>query len=189
MSALKPEETERKYRVIVVDPPWNLSMVGKSSARNHRPDDLPYRTMTIDEITKTPVGRFSAEQCVLFLWSINSRCKARNKPFWWLALEVMEGWGFKYHTQLVWDKNTGICPFDHWRQCHEYVLVGYKGGWERPARGLMGKMNTVFHAGVMRHSAKPPLFYDLVKRHFHGPRLDMFARAGHDGFDAWGDEA
>jgi N6-adenosine-specific RNA methylase IME4 len=35
------------------------------------------------------------------------------------------------------------------------------------------------------HSEKPDQFYEMVRECSPGPRLDMFARRAHDGYDAW----
>jgi len=45
-----------------------------------------------------------------------------------------------------------------------------------------------FDAPVSDHSEKPDVFYDRVRNASPGPRLEMFARDGRDGFDVWGDE-
>ena len=53
----------------------------------------------------------------------------------------------------------------------------------------MGRMKTSFSAPARRHSEKPRLLYDSIRRHFPAPRLDVFARRRHCGFDVWGNEA
>ena len=37
-----------------------------------------------------------------------------------------------------------------------------------------------------RHSEKPSLFYEILKNNTKEPRIDIFARRKHDGFDSWG---
>jgi N6-adenosine-specific RNA methylase IME4 len=46
-----------------------------------------------------------------------------------------------------------------------------------------------FQADVRQHSRKPDVFYERVAAASPGPRLDMFARERHEGFDSWGNEA
>ena len=58
----------------------------------------------------------------------------------------------------------------------------------RFARDSLGKMKTVFSGWAGRHSEKPECVYEDVRAYFAGPRLDMFARRRHEGFDGWGDE-
>ena len=52
----------------------------------------------------------------------------------------------------------------------------------------MGKLQTCFTASPGTHSAKPNQFYQEMANHFPGPRLDVFARQHHPGFDGWGNE-
>jgi N6-adenosine-specific RNA methylase IME4 len=43
-----------------------------------------------------------------------------------------------------------------------------------------------FSATVQEHSRKPQVFYELVSIVSPAPRLDMFSREAHEGFDQWG---
>jgi N6-adenosine-specific RNA methylase IME4 len=41
----------------------------------------------------------------------------------------------------------------------------------------------------MKHSAKPPMFRELIEQTFPTlPRIELFAREQHAGWDAWGNE-
>ena len=52
--------------------------------------------MTFPEIVGFPVGQFAAPVSHLYLWVPNALLP------WGLA--VMEGWGFKYKSNIVWHK-------------------------------------------------------------------------------------
>lgn len=39
-----------------------------------------------------------------------------------------------------------------------------------------------------KHSQKPDSFYDILKSNTQEPRIDIFARKRHEGFDAYGDQ-
>ena len=146
--------------------------------------------MTVDEILNLPIANWSNENAVLFLWVLNSKLKETGLPVFCTGMECLKSWGFNFHTMIVWNKNTGICPFDHWRYIHEYVIVAYKGKWQRPNVKLMGKLNSVFTEVPKRncHSRKPEIFYKNIEKHFSAPRLDVFARENRSGFDSWGNE-
>ena len=177
-----------RYKCIVVDPPWDQGKTGKRSVRPNQGTDLDYPTMTRDEIAALPIGEWAAGESFLWLWATNSRSRSSGKPILTLAFELMEYWGFRYYTMLTWDKATGPCPFGPYQITTEHCLFGYRGRCVFPKSSL-GKMKTAFSAPVTRHSEKPSLLYDSVRRHFDAPRLDVFARRCHPGFDSWGDEA
>ncbi|GAH13102.1 unnamed protein product, partial [marine sediment metagenome] len=47
---------------------------------------------------------------------------------------------------------------------------------------------SVFTEKRGRHSRKPDVFYKTLKQNTQAPRIDIFAREEHDGFDVWGNE-
>jgi N6-adenosine-specific RNA methylase IME4 len=67
----------------------------------------------------------------------------------------------------------------------EHVLFATRGSLKLLKRGLRLSFDEPTHG----HSAKPDVFYDRVRHASPEPRLDMFARSCHVGFDAWGAEA
>ncbi len=103
------------------------------------------------------------------------------------AFDLMEHWGFRYYTTLTWDKSTGPCPFGPYQITTEHCLFGYRGKCRFPKASL-GKMKTAFSAAVSCHSEKPSYLYQHIEQYFANPRLDVFARRPHSGFDAWGNE-
>ena len=63
------------YKTILADPPWPQRLSGKGEKRNDgrpRPrckrNQLPYQTMTIDQIAALPIAGIAAEDCHLWLW-------------------------------------------------------------------------------------------------------------------------
>lgn len=143
--------------------------------------------MTYGEIAALPVSEWAAQDAFIWLWATNSRSRSSGKPILVQAFELLEHWGFKYYTTLTWDKPTGPCPFGPYQITTEHCLFGYRGRCLFP-KEAMGKMKTMFTAPVTRHSEKPACHYANVSRHFDAPRLDVFARRRHQGFDAWGNE-
>ena len=176
-----------RYRCIVIDPPWDQGKTGKRTVRPNQGVDLDYPTMTWQEIAGLPIDEWAAEKSFLWLWATNSRSRSSGKPILMQAFELMEHWGFRYYTMLTWNKATGPCPFGPYQITTEHCLFGYRGRCTFPKDSL-GKMKTFFSAPVTRHSEKPHLLYENVRRHFNAPRLDVFARRQHIGFEAWGDQ-
>ena len=180
---------DKRYRCLVVDPPWDQGKTGKRSVRPNQGTELTYPTMTLNEIKyDVPINDWADDDAFLWLWATNSRSRSSDKPILVQAFELLDHWGFRYYTTLTWQKPTGPCPFGPYQITTEHCLFAYRGKWNFPREG-MGKMQTAFSASVTRHSEKPACLYQDITRYFDGPRLDVFARQRHSGFDAWGDEA
>ena len=176
-----------RYKCLVIDPPWDQGKTGARSVRPNQGVDLEYPTMTIHEIAELAVNAWAAPNAYLWLWATNSRSRSTGSPILMQAFRLMEYWGFRYYTTLTWSKPTGPCPFGPYQITTEHCLFGYRGkaGFTKES---MGKAQTLFSAPTKRHSEKPSFLYEHVKRYFDGPRLDVFARRAHDGFEAWGNE-
>ncbi len=187
MARLVPPPRAGLYRCLVVDPPWDQGKTGKRSVRPNQSTDLDYPTMTFEEIAEVPVEDWAAPEAFLWLWATNSRSRSSGRPILMQAFDLMEHWGFRYYTLLTWDKATGPCPFGPYQITTEHCLFGYRGKADFPKESL-GKMKTAFSASVRRHSEKPVELYESVKHHFDAPRLDIFARRRHPGFEPWGDQ-
>ena len=178
-----------EYRCIVVDPPWDQRKTGLRKVRPNQGILLDYTTLTQQEILEAvPMHKWSAENAFLWLWATNSRSLSSGKPIIQQAFELMHSWGFQYYTMVTWDKRTGPCPFGPYQITTEHCLFGYRGKC-RFSKDSLGKMQTSFYAPVVRHSEKPAIFYENIRRYFPSPRLDVFSRHSHQGFDGWGLES
>ena len=176
-----------RYRCIVVDPPWDQGKTGKRSVRPNQTVKLDYPTLTPEEIRELPINELAADNAFLWLWATNSRSKSCDIPILQIAFQLMEHWGFRYYTIITWDKRTGPCPFGPYQITTEHVLFGYKGKSRFP-KSCYGKMKTLFSESTRTHSEKPSTFYEFVREQFDGPRLDLFARRVHEGFEGWGNQ-
>ena len=175
-----------KYRALVIDPPWDQGKTGKRKARPNQTQTLDYPTMTPTEIEALPISEWADEDALLCLWATNSRSRSTGEPILAVAFRLLEAWGFRYYTTLTWDKRTGPAPFGPYQITTEHCLFAYRGTF-KPPKHLLGKHKTLFTGESGRHSEKPSSLYHHVAQ-FDGPRLDVFARRRHDGFDAWGNE-
>jgi N6-adenosine-specific RNA methylase IME4 len=175
------------FRTIVADPPWQV-MAGPLTGREgfgdaQRSKPLPYPTMSVEEITALRVP-YVCHDAHLYLWTINRYLRE--------AFTVLEAWGFKYSTTLVWAKapmggGLGGC----YGLATEYVLFGRRGSL--PAKRRIGRnwfdwKRPYDERGKPRHSAKPPEFFELVESVSPGPHLELFARDRRPGWFAWGNE-
>lgn len=165
-----------RYRCIVIDPPWPMERI----ERHIRPKDskdLDYRTMTLAEIAGLPIGDLAEQDgCHVYLWT--------TQRFLPDALGLMRTWGVEYQCLMTWIKNIGMTPYS-WMYDTEHVVFGRVGNLKLLELGL----RLSFRSPREGHSVKPDVFYERVGRASPGPRLEMFARRTHEGFEPWGDEA
>ena len=117
----------KKYDLLVIDPPWNQGKTGKRSVRPNQTTTLDYKTLLLEEIKELPINKWANDNCFIFLWVTNSKDKKTKKPIIQMGFELLDYWEFKYFTTLTWDKKTGPCPFSPFQVSTEHVLMGYKG--------------------------------------------------------------
>lgn len=164
----------KKYRVIVVDPPWPITKIKRKVRPNQV--EMDYRLMTLSEIKALNINQIAKEKAHCFLWTIDK--------YLFESKSILEGWGFKYHCTLAWNKTNGISLYGINRRV-EFVLVGLKGKHEAyPSRKTIP---AAFTAKSLKHSQKPKEFYDFLNV-LDGPKIDVFAREKREGWDVWGNE-
>ena len=171
----------KPFRCIVADPPWELKMgrvrtnsVGRW-AGYQRIKDLPYPTLTVEEITRLapPV----TDDAHLYLWTINKYVTE--------AYEIARAWGFRPATLLVWTKTPmGLGLGGTFCNVTEFCLFARRGNLRAKRR----IDRTWWNWTRGRHSAKPEAFFDIVKSVSPGPYLEMYARKPRPGWSVWGNE-
>jgi len=177
----------KKYKTVVIDPPWPIdSATPFKSEWKELPRDLNtrYFQLTIDEIRNFPIDDFAGPSCYLFLWATNS--KTRGQPILRLAFDLLNIWGFKYHQMITWVKPRVLTCWSPISTRTEHCLFGYRGKLNQSQIAVM--QNAIITNYQTPHSEKPVQFYQLLRRWTPEPRIDIFARQRHYGFDGWGDE-
>lgn len=183
---------EPQYATITADPPWLERGAGKCKrgADRHYPlldtHDIPRVMMSAPEWRP-------ATDAHLYLWVTNN--------FLSDGLFVMSALGFRYVTNIAWfkgseeiDQNdvahvelqTGIGQY--FRGQHELCLFGVRGDGYA-VRTERRNIGSAFLDRRGKHSAKPESFHAMVEARSRGPYLEMFARSGRPGWDAWGNQA
>lgn len=173
-----------KYRTIVVDPPWPMERIDRMVAGNDEGGEKPfdYPTMTITQIRNDrqllPVRRLMDKSgSIVFLWTTQKHLPT--------SYEILRDWGLNYLFTMVWDKGHGMKPFNLPLFNCEFVVVGRRGKCDF----IDTKNFRTLLSGTRRnHSQKPKEFYHLLKRVTPEPRMDMFSREKHKGFDQYGNE-
>jgi N6-adenosine-specific RNA methylase IME4 len=165
----------KKYRTVIVDPPWPVQKI----IREVRPNQvarLDYDRLSMEAIRNFPIARVIAEDgCHVYLWTTHH--------FLPDAFDIFEAWNVNYECLLTWVKNVGFTPYS-WMYSTEHCLFGRVGDLEVLKRGT----RLDFTGQVREHSRKPEEFYDLVSKMSPGPRIDVFSREKHAGFDQYGFE-
>ena len=167
-----------KFRTILADPPWQLTMRGKRkrSKEPNLPSSLEYPTMSLEQICDLPVANFAADDCHLWLWTTNQHL--------FDGYRVMQAWGFKYLAPIHWIKPSGVGNwFIHRTQT---VLFGYKNKCVFALERY--KPNILMTGDPKSHSQKPDEMYELIEEISQGPRLELFARRKRPGWMTWGNE-
>lgn len=161
--------TTKRYRTILVDPPWDVQQFGARGAVRH------YNLMTLDQIAALPVGALAAKDAHLWLWATNATLRH--------AYDIAEGWGFTVRSPLTWVKfRLGLGAY--LRNSTEHLLLCTRG----TAPVQFRSQPTWINAPVQDHSHKPEEQYALIERISPGPYLELFARRRQPGWDVWGNE-
>jgi len=163
------------FDVILADPPWRFA--SNSARRPGRNARAHYPCMTADEIAEMPVHLCVGDSCLLLLWA--------TAPMLPDALAVMDLWGFRYKSQVVWIKDrigTG-----YWvRNRHELLLIGTH---RRPHCPRPLFADSVIEAPRRQHSRKPGAIHEAAEAAYPDARkLELFARAERPGWTVQGNE-
>ena len=174
-----------KFGTILADPPWEFqNSTGKIAPKHKRLKR--YNTMSLEDIKELPVPRLSAEKSHLYLWVPNAFIKE--------GIEVMEEWGFKYKTNIVWHKirkdggPDGRGVGFYFRNTTELVLFGVKGKKARTLKPGRTQVN-IIRTRKREHSRKPDELYKIIEKCSWGPYLELFARGKRKKWTSWGNQS
>jgi N6-adenosine-specific RNA methylase IME4 len=175
----------RRFGTILADPPWQFqNRTGKVAPEHKRL--ARYGTMTLEEICALPVEDIAADPSHLYLWVPNALLPC--------GLQVMEAWGYRYISNIVWHKvrkdggSDGRGVGFYFRNVTELLLFGVRGKDARtlaPGRRQVNMLQT----RKREHSRKPDEQYKVIEDCSWGPRLEMFSRGKRRGWTAWGNQA
>jgi len=175
----------RRFRTILVDPPWQFQNRTGKVAPEHRRLSR-YGTMTLDEIKSLPLQQAAGDVSHLYLWVPNALLPE--------GLAVMNSWGFKYKTNLVCRKirkdggSDGRGVGFYFRNVTELLLFGIRGKNARTLQAGRRQVNYL-ESRKREHSRKPDEQYGIIEACSTGPYLELFARGGRRGWVCWGNQA
>ncbi len=175
----------RKFQTILADPPWQFqNRTGKMAPEHKRLSRYP--TMTLEEICDLPVEAIAGDPAHLYLWVPNALLPE--------GLKVMEHWGFRYKSNIIWYKIRKDGGPDrrgvgfYFRNVTEILLFGVRGKNARTLAPGRSQEN-ILSTQKREHSRKPDEQYDIIERCSFGARLELFARGKRDGWTVWGNQA
>jgi N6-adenosine-specific RNA methylase IME4 len=168
-----------KFVVLYADPPWRYE--NPPMGGSNRSIENQYPTMDLEEICALPVADIAHDDCILFLWATNPKSAE--------CMKVIEAWGFVYRTNMVWVKDK-IGMGYHARERHECLLIAKRG--KLPPPPVEARPDSVVEAPRLEHSAKPPVFYDIIDRMYLKVRkIELFERncENRPYWSFWGNQA
>lgn len=172
------------FRTVLADPPWRFANRTGKIAPEHRRLDR-YSTIDLDAICGLDVSSVTSTDAHLYLWVPNALLPA--------GLRVMEAWGFRYVSNVVWAKRRidggpdGRGVGFYFRNVTEIILFGVRGSMRTLPPGRT-QVNMI-ESRKREHSRKPDEQYDLIESCSPGPYLELFARHSRPGWVSWGDES
>jgi N6-adenosine-specific RNA methylase IME4 len=188
-------QQSKKYNVIYADPPWKIKAGrplkgykmenGKQLfiPQSNKSRDTEYPHMSIEQIKNLPVSEITAEDAHLYMWVTNSHLPK--------AFEIIEAWGFKYSTTIVWTKNKmGGGLGGTFKINTEFLIFARKGKLKalKSVGSTWHNVKRTYENGAPKHSKKPDYFYNLIEETSPGEKLEMFAREKRKNWDTWGNE-
>ena len=174
---------KKKFQTIYADPPWQFQNRTGKVAPEHRRLNR-YQTMTLQEICDMPVAAHAEENSHLYMWVPNALLPE--------GLQVLEAWGFRYKTNLIWYKirkdggPDGRGVGFYFRNVTEILLFGLRGRMRtlQPGRSQVNLLSS----RKREHSRKPEEIYGLIEGCSPAPYLELFAREKMPNWTGWGDE-
>src|SRR3954451_21129001 len=158
---------KRRFSTILADPPWRfINRTGKMAPEHRRLSR--YGTLTVDEIAALPVGQAAPDRAHLYLWVPNALLPE--------GLRVMEAWGFRYKSNIVWHKvrkdggSDGRGVGFYFRNVTELVLFGVRGKDTRTLAAGRRQVNLIA-TRKREHSRKPDELYPIIEACSPGPYL------------------
>lgn len=179
------EDQSPKFGTILADPPWRFqNRTGKIAPENGKLSR--YNTMSLAEICSLPVAKIADDPSHLYLWVPNALLPD--------GLTVMNAWGFRYVSNIIWEKvrkdggPDGRGVGFYFRNVTEVLLFGVRGKNARTLDPGRSQVN-VIRSRKREHSRKPDEQYEIIESCSWGPRIELFSRGCRPGWKTWGNQA
>jgi N6-adenosine-specific RNA methylase IME4 len=175
----------QRFGTVLADPPWRfVNRTGKVAPEHRRLSR--YITLPTAEIAALPITECLLETAHLYIWVPNALLPE--------GLQVMQAWGFKYKSNIIWHKlrkdggSDGRGVGFYFRNVTEVLLFGVRGRNAR-TRDLGRTQVNYIGARKREHSRKPDEQYQVIEGCSPGPYIELFARGARTGWTSWGIQA
>lgn len=178
---------DKKFGLAIEDFEWHHAAWSEATGSEKSPS-MHYETavdaQTPEAIVARCAERFAclADDCIILKWT--------TIPHLAIAIKVLELQGFRYVSQLVWNKERAgdARGPGYWVTGeHEIVLIGVRGNVVPPATA---HFRSNFSAPVGAHSEKPDNVHEFAEYHWPNvPKVEFNARRRRPGWKAWGFDA
>lgn len=174
------------FGAILADPPWPFATW--SHKGKGRSGEAHYNTMSHSDLNSIPVGDLASDNCVLFLWIVQTQIPQ--------SLDLIRAWGFEQKSvAFIWTKGDGLPLFPNdvtyqmgmgkWTRAEfEQCWLAVRG---KPTR-QHADVRQVINEKRREHSRKPDCVHERIERLVAGPYLELFARKSRPGWTTWGNE-
>ncbi|MBY8337085.1 S-adenosylmethionine-binding protein [Alteriqipengyuania sp. NZ-12B] len=173
------------YGTILADPPWQFqNRTGKVAPEHKRLNR--YGTMALGDICDLPVEAIADNPAHLYLWVPNALLPE--------GLKVMDAWGFRYVSNIIWEKvrkdggPDGRGVGFYFRNVTEILLFGVRGKNARTLAPGRRQVN-IIRSQKREHSRKPDEQYKIIEECSWGPRIELFSRGKRKDWTVWGNQA
>lgn len=175
----------KRFATILADPPWQFqNRTGKVAPEHKRLNR--YGTMELADICALPVQEIADDPAHLYLWVPNALLPE--------GLQVMEAWGFRYVSNIIWEKvrkdggPDGRGVGFYFRNVTEVLLFGVRGKNARTLKPGRSQVN-IIRSRKREHSRKPDEQYPIIEGCSWGPRIELFSRGKRKDWAVWGNQA
>lgn len=172
------------YRVIMADCPWSYTDNAPTEDGSLSKAEGAFPGMSIDALCKLPVAAHAMPDSILFFWVTATMLYENPGP-----REIIEAWGFKPKTGIVWDKVLGMPGHYGFQVKHEHLIIATRGS-------ALPNAPTPHHDSIQvirrqgEHSEKPEDIRKIIMKHWTvGPYLELFGRHPQEGWDVYGNDA
>lgn len=199
------------YATIVADPPWSYagSTYNGRTSPWRSTSTQSYSLMSIEDVCALPVSGIAAADAHLYLWAVNPLLHRAYEVVeaWGFQPDTVLTWckpgpglgaGFRSNTEQLIVARRGTRGNPTCGNCGGRSRGNNKCICDSPTLRSQGKSvqpmrpfestgnGSWFKAPRGAHSAKPPLFQDLVEQMSPGPYVELFCRNPRFGWDSWG---